>query len=132
MRRTWFLILRGASGEYPSLVYDDLPSLLRPEAILHGWRLDRLPDAARLCAMSLDELYHGFCWRRDRGTLPPENRADPPRQKGDRATALHGHREKMRAPNPAPYEPTHPGPPRPDAGAFIRDSTYPLKTRRPG
>jgi hypothetical protein len=128
MRSTWFLILRGPAGlEYPALVYDQLTTIVGRKSIRLGWRLDRLPDAERLATLSLAELYHEFCWRRDLGTLPPENRADPPLKKADGAKVLHGHRETFGVglrPD-LPYEATSPGPPRPDAPAFIPP------TRRP-
>ena len=124
-----FVIERGPGGaEYPAVYRDHLPNWLTDKSsvglMVYALRLDRLPDAEKWIAMSLDELATTYCFLRDRGKLPPPNLADPPR-KTDPTRALVGHRETVgigwlkerRAPDDYPVPGTLRL--RPEEGGFI-------------
>lgn len=136
----FFVVERCAAGESAAVYRDLLPVRLtrkiprddrgrpcEPPPIFYALRLDRLPDADHWLAMPLDELYAKFRWLRDKGKLPTQNLADPPK-KGEAARPLFGHRENyglsLAEARPAdPYPEPETLIPRPNAGGFIPRSS---------
>jgi hypothetical protein len=132
----FFVVERCAAGETAAVYRDLLPVRLTRKIprddrgqpcelppIIYALRIDRLPDADRWLAMALDELYAQYLWLRDKGKLPTQNLADPPK-KGEAAQLLFGHRENYGvslsdARPPDPFPDPEDLVPRPTAGGFI-------------
>ena len=78
MRPAYFVVQRLYGREVPAVYWDELPrEPLR--GLVYVQRLDLFPNAERLCAASLDQLFAAFLHLRKRGKLPP--RWEPPKPK---------------------------------------------------
>jgi hypothetical protein len=90
-RPCYFVVAQWLGREVPQLFWDELPR--EPvRNMIYVMRLDQHPDAERLCATDVAQLYDTFCHLRHAGKLPP--RWEPPkRPSAEPAKVRTGHRE---------------------------------------
>jgi hypothetical protein len=93
-RPTYFVVAKVMGKSYPCVYWDELPRapIRNLEYVL---RLDVLPNADRLVAASLKDLFAVYLVLKRRGKLPP--RYEPPRKPpAEKPEILVGHRESQR------------------------------------
>ena len=93
-RPTYFVVAKVLGREVPTIYWDELPRapIRNLEYVL---RLDLLPNADKLIAASLKELFAVYLALKRRGKLPP--RYEPPRRPpAEKPEILMGHRESQR------------------------------------